>query len=471
MMAATERTQVNPYDLAQWAKGAWRGTVPDKVEGVGHDSRVIQSGQLYVAIRGAHHDGHRFVEDAFQRSASAALVDEAYAQHISSLPGPLLVVKDTHRALKDLARGHRAACAARIIGITGSVGKTTVKELVADILADGDATVARTQGNWNNDIGLPLSLLKMAPDDRYGVFEVGMNHPGEIAPLCDLLRPDWGVMTAIGPVHLEAFDSVEAIAREKAELLHALPAEGLAVVSADDPWSPMMIEHIPCRVVRVSLLDSLADYYGVWAAKENRLLRVHERATGEAFVYPMPLPGQYIAENAIRAIAVGREAGRTPAQIANALSQFEPLPMRWNHVEIGDRLFINDAYNANPVSMRAAMEAFNDTALAGDRWVVLAGMFELGAAEQAEHFALGEWVRTHMDARLIAIGSLGAHIAQGALTAGMNPAQVWHCQGPGEAAQILYDHAAPADGILLKASRGERLERVLKEYESRIHPI
>jgi UDP-N-acetylmuramoyl-tripeptide--D-alanyl-D-alanine ligase len=184
----------------------------------------------------------------------------------------------------------------------------------------------------------------------------------------------------------------------------------------------------------------------------------------------MPLPGQYMAENAIRAIAVGREAGLAPELVAGALSQFKPLPMRWSPVEIGDRLFINDAYNANPLSMRAAMQAFKDTAIAGDRWLVLAGMFELGESERAEHLALGEWVALHAGARLIAIGPLGAQIAQGALTAGMDAAQVWQCDGPAQAAKILRDHAAPADGILLKASRGERLEQVLTEYETLYQP-
>ncbi len=454
----------DPATLAGWCDGRWHGATPDRVTGFCNDSRVIQAGQLYVAIRGERLDGHAFVVDAQRRSACAALVDEEYAARASG-EWPLLIVRDTRRALIALAHGHRARCRGEIVGITGSVGKTSVKEMTADILSHL-GRVTRTKGNWNNDIGLPLSLLRMDPEDRFGVFEVGMNHPGELAPLCELLAPRWAVLTPIGPVHLEHFENVAAIAEEKAALLASLPERGTAILSTDDPWYETLLSHVTSRIIRLSLRDPQADYYGAWQKPGSNVLIVRERMTGESHPYLMPLPGQYVADNALRAIALGREQGLNADVIAHALSQYQPLSMRWNKVTIAGMVFINDAYNANPMSMRAAIDAFQEMDEEGHRWLVLAGMFELGAVAQEEHEALGRYLAQFPWAGLVTVGKLGRWIAEGATDAGLNEtSRLEACDDAAGAARYLRQHIEPGHKVLIKASRGEHLEHVLTEFE------
>lgn len=458
------KTQFDPAELAGWCGGRWHGAMPDRVAGFCHDSRLIQAGQMYLALRGERLDGHDYVREAKFRSASAALVDEGYTD-MATGDFPLLIVPDTRRALIELARGHRALCRGEIVGITGSVGKTSVKEMVADVLAHS-GRVTRTKGNWNNDIGLPLSLLRMERTDRFGVFEVGMNHPGELAKLCELLAPQWGVLTPIGPVHLEYFDSVEAIAEEKAALLEALPETGTAILSTDDPWYECLLRHVRSRVIRISLRDSQADYLGEWEAPGSHMLRVHERETGECHRYLMPLPGQYVGDNALRVIALARELAMNPEIIAHALSQYQPLSMRWNKVTIAGVSFINDAYNANPMSMRAAIDAFQEMEVKGRRWLVLAGMFELGAVAQEEHEAVGRYLAQFPWAGVVAVGDMGRWIAQGATEAGVTEAsRLELCDDIPSVARYLRKEVEAGDAVLIKASRGEHLENVLAEYE------
>ncbi len=209
--------------------------MPRQLAGVTADSRTVARDFLFVALPGAHADGHDFVGEAFRRGAAGAVVRAEYAPGARAGAGPLLRTADPLRAMQAMAAGYRRTQSIRIVGVTGSAGKTTVKEMTADVLAVSQP-VARTRGNWNNAIGLPLSLLNMPPGARAGVFEAGINHPGEMEELCRILAPDWGVVTNVGPVHLAFFSSEEAIARAKAALLRALPPDGLAVLRADASW-------------------------------------------------------------------------------------------------------------------------------------------------------------------------------------------------------------------------------------------
>ena len=231
-------SEFSPGNLAKWSGGQWIGTPPKAISGVSIDTRTITPGNLYIALRGEHHEGHDFVGDAFSRGAAAALVGE-FCAPVWKDKGPLLTVKDTRKALMDLATGYRQSLALEMTAVSGSVGKTTVKEMIADALATVGPT-ARTKGNWNNDIGLPMSMLDIKASDKFGVFEVGMSHPGELAPLCSLLQPTLGVLTTIGPVHLEFFDSVQSIAREKGSVFASLPPNGLAVLCRDERWFDLL---------------------------------------------------------------------------------------------------------------------------------------------------------------------------------------------------------------------------------------
>ncbi|MBP7830496.1 MAG: UDP-N-acetylmuramoyl-tripeptide--D-alanyl-D-alanine ligase [Kiritimatiellae bacterium] len=445
-------------DLATWSGGAWEGAAPPSARGVCADTRRLREGDLYVALAGPRFDGHDFIGAAFAAGASAVMAERAPVP----APGPVLRVGDTRKALGELAAGYRRTLDARLIGVTGSVGKTTVKEMTADMLAQA-APTARTLGNWNNDIGLPLSVLAIEPVHRYGVMEVGTSHPGEIAALCACLRPDWGLVTAVGPGHLEYFDSVQAIAREKAELLRSLPPGGLAFLSRDDAWYELLYAATPCPVVTVSL-EAGADYRGRPDPAGGLRFTVEERESGQAAELEVPLPGRHLVADALLAVAVGRRCGLSWEAIGAALARFRPQPLRWARSVARGVAFVNDAYNANPMSMKAALETFAKSPVEGRRWLVLGGMLELGAAECDLHRQLGRIVAAGPWAGLLAVGPLGAWIAEGAREAGLSDGRAFLCPDAETAARRLLQWTRPGDAVLLKASRAEQLEKVLEAF-------
>ena len=444
--------------LVSWSGGTWIPLPAAPTRGVCADTRRLRAGDLYVAIRGPRFDGHDFIAAAFAAGAGAVMAESVPAEQ----PGPVLVVGDTRKALGDLAAGYRRTLAARVVGVTGSVGKTTVKEMIADALAQA-APTARTPGNWNNDIGLPLSLLAIEPVHRYAVLEAGTNHPGEIAALCRGMRPDWGVVTAVGPGHLEHFRSVEAVAREKADLLRALPAGGLAFLPRDDAWYELLRAAAPCPVVTVSL-EAGADYRARPDPAGGEHFVVEERETNERAELVSPLPGRHMVVNALFAAAVGRRSGLSWTSIAAALGRYRPPPLRWNRSVVREVTFINDAYNANPMSMRAALEAFGRMPVGGRRWLVLGGMLELGPGECDLHRQLGGVAASGPWEALLAVGPRGAWIVEGAREAGLSADRSFCCADAGAAARLLGKWARPGDAVLLKASRTERLERVLEAF-------
>lgn len=443
-------------DMARWCEGSWEGAEPAPIQGISIDTRTLQPGSMYVAIRGEHHDGHAFVAEAIRRGAAVVMASAPV-----TADRPVLRVADTRKALIDLAKGYRSTMGARITAVTGSVGKTTVKEMTADILGTARRTY-RSRGNWNNDIGLPLSLLAMEVDQEIGVFELGMNHPGELKPLCALLGPEVGIMTPIGPVHLEFFESVEAIAQEKATLFRSLPSKGLAILSSEEPWFDLLSCAASCRVVTTSLNGRDADYMGEIDMVREGFFFVHEKSTGERMEFESPLPGDHVILNALLAIAAGRQAGVEWNRIRQALKAYVAPPMRWAEVRQDGVLFINDAYNANPVSMRAAMAAFSRLHLKGVRWLVLGGMRELGKAERDEHVWLGREIARGGWAGLVTVGDLGAMIAEGAGIAGWPQEKIILCRDHVEAAKVLRKRVQAEDAVLLKASRGEHMEDVLR---------
>ncbi len=443
--------------LAKITGGRWIRKPLDAIRHVANDTRRISPGALYVALRGARFDGHAFAAHAFEAGASAAMIERGAAVALDG-EYPLLEVENTQAALSALGAAHRAQVGPLVIGVTGSAGKTTVKEMTAAVLSAAGET-ARTAGNWNNEIGLPLSLLSMEMNVRYGVFEAGMNHPGEIQRLCEVLRPDWGIVTTVGPVHLEFFDSVEAIAREKSELLRALPAGGRAFLHRDSAWFPLLRDQSPCVVRTVSLEQHPeAD---LWIALDVAGRRLSATAQGEVRTFEWPWPGQHNALNAGFAILVGREAGLRWEQIQAGLATYQPLPMRWQEERIAGCLFINDAYNANPTSMRAALSTFATMHGEGRRWLVLGDMLELGTTGRDEHAALGEALAGGGWSGLLTVGPLAAHIAEGAERKGFPGANIWKCADTGTAATVLGEQIAEGDAILLKGSRGVALESIL----------
>lgn len=446
-------------DLATWCRGTWVGTPPPKVWGVSTDTRSLRPGAIFFALRGPNRDGHLFVEDAFRKGAAAVVV-ESGSVGVKIEAGPRLVVDDTGDALLRAAAGYRSRLQNLLVGITGSVGKSTVKEMIAQ-MAGTVGAVAYSPGNWNNEIGLPLSILAMESGAKVGVFEVATNHPGEIARLCKVLQPEWGVVTCVGPVHIEFFGSEEAIAREKAQLLAHLPPYGLAIVNRDTPFFEIFRRFFSGRFICVSCVDPQADYYCQSAHLVRHTIMVHEKASGERVGLRYPQPGWHVAKNMLLAAAVARQLGVSWSHIETAMSRFHPLPMRWQEQVVGGVFVINDAYNANPLSMRAAIETFWAEARPGKKWLVLGGMLELGQWSESAHEELGRLVGKNEWAGLVVVGPLGRLIARGARSAGMDGDRIHECTGIEEAANFIRGHVAQGDAVLLKASRGIGLERLL----------
>jgi UDP-N-acetylmuramoyl-tripeptide--D-alanyl-D-alanine ligase len=282
-----------------------------------------------------------------------------------------------------------------------------------------------------------------------------------MAPLCGIARPDWGVITSVGPVHLEFFASVEAIAGEKGQLFASLPADGAAVVSMDEPQFGVLQRLARCPVVTTSVQQD-ADYRLLGDDPEQRMCRVRERRSGDRATVCLPLPGAHNRRNLLLAIAVARGFGVDWPRIDAAMRGFIPPPMRWEQRRIGGVTVINDAYNANPLSMRAALDTFAALKVEGRKWLALGDMLELGQGGVDEHKAMGRLVAGGDWAGLVTVGALGAHIAEGAAAAGMPAAGIFTCTTTDEAALILQERIRAGDGLLVKASRGRRLENIVE---------
>ncbi len=438
--------EFRPSELSQWVSRMWKNGIPEcMVTGVSHDTRTLKPGDLYVAIKGAQFDGHAFVEDAFAKGAVGALVGDGFRW----TENPVLQVPDTITGLQDLARGYRRSWRGLPVGITGSVGKTTVKEMCADVLSMKGET-HRTAGNYNNHIGLPLTMMNLPPSARYGVFELGMNQPGEIGMLSDLLQPQMAILTDICNAHRERFPSLEAIASEKAKLAERVPESGLVILDRDSEWYASMRDRIHAEVVSVSF-EGTADYVG--RKVDERIMNVNGAD------YAMPLPGEHIMRNALRVIALAAEIGMAPEEIAEGLTRFKAPPMRWQLMEVNGIRFINDAYNANPLSMRASLSTFSELPDGARKWAVVGGMRELGETAEEEHAALGPFIDGLALDGVIVVGELARPIACESTDA------FFHCADADRAVNILKERLHAGDYVLLKASRGEQLERVINHFK------
>jgi UDP-N-acetylmuramoyl-tripeptide--D-alanyl-D-alanine ligase len=456
--AQTGSTTFSAAEAIDWTKGWWRGAHPAALAGVSTDTRQMTPGALYVAIKGPTFDGHAFARQAIDRGAAAVMMDSG-----AVVPEgiPALVVPGTAAALTALAAGWRAAVDPTVVGITGSAGKTTVKELTSHLLGALGPT-AKTLGNWNNSLGLPKSLLAMPRDSRFGVFEAGTNHPGEIAPLAALMRPDCAVVTNVGPVHIEFFGSEEAIADEKADLLRAVPADGFVVLDADSPHFRFLSAQPKCRVVAVSLRSG-ADYRAVEVDPVEGFFKVEERGSGETQPVFTGRPGVHQVVNALQAIAVARQFGVPWPAIVSRLADAPGAPMRWEVVPRDGIVWINDAYNANPISMAKSLETFAAMDAKGGRKVaVLGDMFELGDRAEAMHRAVGTQVAASGVDVLVAVGAMSAQwMADAALKAGLAADRVLLAADAAAARDLLKRLLKPGDHALLKASHGMALESIL----------
>ncbi|MDN5344232.1 MAG: UDP-N-acetylmuramoyl-tripeptide--D-alanyl-D-alanine ligase [Clostridia bacterium] len=442
------------------------GAAATPVKGVSTDSRVLEPGMAFIALRGERFDGHDFLGAALAAGAAVAM-GERFSPAVTAARRPeqaLIQVDNTLQALQQLAAYHRRRhFHGPLVAVTGSSGKTTTKNLVAAVLGSR-MEVVKTPGNFNNEIGLPLTLLSLAPVHQAAVVEMAMRGPGEIAALCALARPTAGVITNIGTAHLERLGSVAAIAAAKGELLAALPPDGVAILNGDDAWCRKLAATSPCRGV----------FYGLEGQVEVAAREITSLgAQGTAFtaVFPgarvrlqVPVPGRHNVYDALAALATGYALGLDPEAMAAGLARWPAENLRQElRPGPGGCLVFNDAYNANPESMQAALQAL--ATLPGRRVAVLGEMRELGPAGPALHREVGRVAAGVGLGRLITVGELAREIAAGAIEAGMPTDQVFCCAGHQEAAQHLGDLGA-GDVVLFKGSRLTGMEKVLAVWEA-----
>ncbi|PYJ06547.1 MAG: hypothetical protein DME25_06420 [Verrucomicrobia bacterium] len=446
------------------------------------DSRHVEPGDLFVALRGENFDGHEFLGQAANKGAVAAVVGREHpvvsgvgvrgakgrstgspTVRRSTLdtrhpPLPLLAVAEPRQALGCMAAEYRKSFALPCIAVGGSNGKTTTKELVASVLRQKLAT-AWSGASFNNDIGVPLSLLQVERKHQAAVLEVGTNHPGELAPLVKMIQPNYGVITCIGREHLEFFGDLEGVAQEQGALAELLPVEGKLLVSGDDEWTGWLAERTRADVVRVGFSDA-NDWRvrGLQADREGVSFRVEGPLADYAGEYRIQLLGRHQVINAVYALALGVELGLSRAEIARGLAECEPAKMRLQLWDLNGVSVLDDAYNANADSVLAALQTLRDLPAKGRRVAVLGDMAELGVHSQAAHEEAGRRAAQLGADQLFAVGKMAPEMARGARNAGLN--RVFEFTDVETAAAAVKSFVRRGDLLLLKASRVTRLERI-----------
>ena len=440
------------------ASGSYDGNVIAQRYSI--DSRTIQPGDLFFAVKGERLDGHDFVEQAFSKGAVAAVVrKDQLGKYLVNTP--LLQVDDTLVALQTLAAAVRRLWGKSLIGVTGSTGKTTTKEAIAHVLSSR-FRVLKSEGNFNNHFGLPLTLLRLEPEHDAAVIEMGMSHLGEIAALAKIAQPEIGVVTNVAPVHLEFFNSLADIARAKYELIESLPSGGTAVLNADDEYVSQFGRDFHGKVV----------LYGFRSPADVRAENVkHHGAEGSTFDVvvgscreqaSLPLVGAHNIYNALAAVAVGIERGLTLSEALGALATLAPADKRGEVVKLGNITIINDCYNSNPKALDAMVDAL--AAMPAKRRIVVAGeMLELGAAGEEMHRSSGRHMAERKIDVLVGVRGLAQSMVDSARESGM---RAEFLATPQEAGEWLARETREGDVVLLKASRGVKLEQALEYWKS-----
>jgi UDP-N-acetylmuramoyl-tripeptide--D-alanyl-D-alanine ligase len=430
-------------------------------QGYSIDSRTVGRGDLFFAVKGERLDGHDYVDAALEKSAAGAVVRKDQLHRYSDTTR-LLAVDDTLLALQTLATGVRKLWGKPLVGITGSAGKTTTKEAIAHVLGTR-FRVLKSEGNFNNHFGLPLMLLKLEPEHDVAVIEMGMSHAGEIRALAKIAQPEIGVVTNVAPVHLEFFDSIAGIARAKYELIESLPATGTAVLNADDEYVSQFGRGFKGKVVT----------YGTQATADVRAENVQTRgAEGSEFDVivaggrehaRLPLVGEHNVLNALAAVSVGRARGLKTGEAVRALATLAPPDKRGQVLKLGNITVINDCYNSNPKALHAMVDAL--AAMKARRRIVVAGeMLELGPAGEQMHRAAGQHIAEKKIDVLVGVRGLAQAMVDGARQAG---AEALFVAAPEEAGEWLAREARDGDVVLLKASRGVKLEKALETWKAR----
>ncbi|TMP94636.1 MAG: UDP-N-acetylmuramoyl-tripeptide--D-alanyl-D-alanine ligase [Verrucomicrobia bacterium] len=447
------------FQIAEFA-GAGVSSGDDKsfIDKISTDSRTLKRGELFVALRGENFDGHNFVESAAKAGAAGAIVDSTWKGKVPE-NFALILAEDPLQAYQNLAASYRRSLSLKVVAITGSNGKTSTKDFAAAVLARR-FRVTKTEGNFNNHVGLPRTILEATSQDEVAVWEIGMNHPGEVAALAKLAAPDVAILTNIGVAHIEFMGSRETIAAEKGALMEAVDAQGTVVLNADDPFTPGMAARARAKVILAGT-----------TAGTIRASEISQSGSGTDFTIlegahrcraQLPVPGLHMVQNALLAVAAGRAFGLSLEDCAAGLVAAPLTKARLQIKEIHGVQFIDDSYNANPDSMKAALRTLVELDADGKRVAVLGEMRELGSESERAHREVGETAAMFGIDQLITIGDMGELIARAARAGGLEKTTV--VRSTSEAAELLGEIAEPGDLILVKGSRSARTEQVIEAF-------
>lgn len=421
--------------------------------GANNDTRKLEEGQLFLALQGVR-DGHEFVPAAFEKGAAAVLCTHCDGDY------PAIVVPDVRRALGDIARQERKRIGMKVVGVTGSVGKTTTKEMIACVLS-GTYRVSKTPVNHNNDIGMPMAILAMPEDTEVAVLEMGMNHFREIAYLTSIARPDVAVITNIGTMHIEHLGSVEGILQAKLEIIEGMREDSRIVFNGDDPMLWKKRIQYQKWVTYFGVDNEECAVKGSCVESGNGVLQFQVSYGTLTYPIELSLEGKHFVSDALAAITVGIELGVSAARIQENLSQFQNAAGRQEIFEANGCTIIQDCYNAGPESMEAALNVLGNRP--GRHVAVLGDMLELGVCTQAEHYRVGRIAAEKADL-LLAYGPNSGRVISGALTGGMSDTMARSFTEPDAIANAMKRMVKPGDVVLVKGSRGMHMERILAKF-------
>jgi UDP-N-acetylmuramoyl-tripeptide--D-alanyl-D-alanine ligase len=424
------------------------------------DSRQVQPGDLFIALVGEKFDGHKFLAEVASKGVAAVMVNATSAPKDFNAC-PLVEVADTRAALGQLAAAYRSELSPQVVVVGGSNGKTTTKELLGSVLRQRFTTVW-SEASFNNDIGVPQTLLRLDHTHQAAVLEVGTNHPGELAPLVRMAQPRFGVITNIGREHLEFFHDLNGVAQEEGVLAELLPTDGKLFINGDDLFAPALAERSRAEVVRVGFGDR-NQWRVAWSrlSKDGTSFRVVAPKSEFSGDYRIGLLGRHQVMNSLLALAVGAEMGLSRAEIELGLAECKAAKMRLQLYELGGIRVLDDAYNANADSMLAALQTLTDLPSKGRKVAVLGDMAELGDYTEPAHREVGKRAAELGIEQLIAIGRMAPVTAQAAREAGLS--RVLELRDVESAVGALKSFLKPGDLVLLKASRSSRLERIVEQ--------
>jgi len=429
-----------------------------RITGWSVDTRTVAQGDLFFALRGPNHDGNAYVDDALRKGAAAAIVDEKIGSAREN--DPVLVVPDSLVALQKIAAWARNQWNGEVVGVTGSAGKTSTKDVIAEMLAV-KMPVAKTIGNFNNHVGVPLSILRLSAEARVAVLEIGMNHAGEIRDLAAIARPRIGVVTNVGHAHMEAFDSIEGVAAAKRELIEALPPDGIAVLNADDPLVARFGDVHKGRTITFGLNDG-ADV----RAEQVEVTSAGVRFEVNRIRFESRLLGRHSVLNLLAGIAVAEFYGIQPEQLTGVVSGLSAGSMRGQRFVHNDILILNDCYNSNPDAARAMIDVLRETP-AKRRIAVLGEMLELGHWAESLHRDVGDYVANCGIDVLVGIRGAARYLVDAARQADHAVDAAFFFPDTTAAGDYLRQIARPGDVILFKGSRGAHVEQALERFLAR----